>query len=840
MSRGLRVLIVEDSEEDAFLLLRVLKKGGFEPESVRVQTADQMRAALACGGWQIVLSDFALPDFDGLSALAVLKETGQDIPFFIVSGTIGEDVAVSAMRSGASDYIMKDRLARLPPAIARELEEAEVRRQRRCAQEEMLRLSAFNESIVQGVAEAILVEDPDGRLTFANPAAERLLGSSRAGLQGRSWESILPEDRREQARHERAGLDRAAPVRFETAVLAAGGQAVPVIASAHVMIEQERRVGVLTAFTDISERVRAELSLRALNRAALAVARAITQEQILEAVTAELRAIDLHCTILLLDPQRREFRIRYTTYPVNMLHAAEAIAGVSAEALSIPVGVIGGAWSELLGSRSLLAEGGASLVKELLPGIDAATAERFARDFLIERSILAPLEMDGSVFGLLVVAAEALRETDLSTVTAFGNQIAAAWQKAELLQTLQHNLDELKRTQDQLVQAQKMEAIGRLAGGIAHDFNNYLTAISGYAEILLADIPAGDPHHEEVAEIAKAAEHSAALTRQLLSFSRKQITRPCNVDLNGLIDGLRPMLGRLIGEDVEMASDLAAGLGRVRVDPGQIHQVIMNLAVNARDAMPEGGRLTVATANVLLDRPLEYRRITVAPGRYVTLRVSDTGAGMSDEVMEHLFEPFFTTKGQGKGTGLGLATVYGIVSQTGGCITVSSAMNAGTTFTIYFPRVEAEAGEITADVTTAAPGRGTETILVVEDEAAVRSFAVGVLRRAGYTVVEAPDTEEAVETAARHVGTIDLVLTDMVTPGRLSSDEMAGCIRARRPGVRVLCMSGYSDWAAEGASIPQPRPAVLNKPFTVSALLEAVRGALATPSVDPQGERTGG
>ena len=385
---------------------------------------------------------------------------------------------------------------------------------------------------------------------------------------------------------------------------------------------------------------------------------------------------------------------------------------------------------------------------------------------------------------------------------------------------------ERRSLEQQVIQAQKMEAVGRLAGGVAHDFNNILTAIGGYTDLLLADLPPDDPRREDVDEIHRAADRAAALTQQLLAFSRRQVLQPKVLDLNALVTNVEKLLRRLIGEDVQLATALAADVGRVRADPGQLEQVIVNLAVNARDAMPAGGRLTLETQNVDLDAAYAAEHRTVVPGAYVVIAVSDTGTGMSADTQSHIFEPFFTTKEVGKGTGLGLATVYGIVKQSGGSIWVYSELGHGTTIKVYLPRVEEPAESLAAPaIVDAASLRGTETILLVEDEPAVRGVARQVLARQGYTVLEAPDGPTALTIIGAGGPRVDLVLTDVVMPG-MSGRTLADKLRQRYPGLRVLYMSGYTDDAIVRHGMLEPGLAYLQKPFRPDALVQRVREVL--------------
>jgi two-component system cell cycle sensor histidine kinase/response regulator CckA len=382
---------------------------------------------------------------------------------------------------------------------------------------------------------------------------------------------------------------------------------------------------------------------------------------------------------------------------------------------------------------------------------------------------------------------------------------------------LLHNVTERRTLEEQLRQSQKLESVGMLAGGIAHDFNNLLTVITGYSELTLRRLDKDDPLARNIEEIEKAADRATSLTRQLLAFSRKQVLQPKVLDLNAVIMNIEKMLGRLVGEDMELRTLPGAGLGQVKADPGQIEQVILNLVVNARDAMPRGGKIIIETGNVYLDEAYALRHIAVQPGRYAMLAVTDTGHGIDAETMKYLFEPFFTTKEQGKGTGLGLSTVYGIVKQSGGNIWVYSEVGVGTSFKIYLPRVDEQVTEKDADTPLPNSARGTETILLAEDEEMVRNLARDSLKMYGYTVLEAASAEEALLISQRHKGTIHLVLTDVVMP-RMSGKQLAEQLERSRPDTPVLYMSGYTDQAIVHNGILDEDISFIGKPFTPDAL----------------------
>ena len=390
---------------------------------------------------------------------------------------------------------------------------------------------------------------------------------------------------------------------------------------------------------------------------------------------------------------------------------------------------------------------------------------------------------------------------------------------------VKEDITAMKALEDQLRQAQKMEAVGRLAGGVAHDFNNLLMVISGYAELLHDRFESDDVTTKNLDEILKASKRAAALTRQLLAFSRKQVLEPKVVNLNDVVADVEKMLRRLIGEDVELVTRLGSRLGSVRADPGQVEQLLMNLVVNSRDAMPGGGRLVIETSNKTVDDAFAAQHLGLHPGEWVTMSVTDTGAGMDADTLAHIFEPFFTTKEKGKGTGLGLATVYGIVKQSGGYISVSSEQGGGTTFVVYFSRVDELVKPAATAATAGVSAGGKETVLVVEDEEGVRDVAVECLRAKGYTVLSATDANQALYLAGQHPGPLHLLLTDLVLPG-MSGRDLAGQLAAQRPETKVVYMSGYVRDAFLSKTELPPGTEFLQKPFSPSLLVRKVREIL--------------
>jgi two-component system cell cycle sensor histidine kinase/response regulator CckA len=664
--------MAEDSPSDAKLVLQALRQTGRPIESERVQTAEAMRAALEQKTWELVISDWSMPTFTAPEALAILKDTGQDVPFIIVSGTIGEETAVEAMRAGAHDYVLKDKLGRLAPAVERELRECKERAAHRQAEAALRESEARFRRLADSGIIGILISDVQGNILDANAAYLNMIGYSHEELvQGAvRWADLTPPEFAHLGARavEQLQASGVAPA-WETESFRKDGSRVPCLIGV-AMLDYPKCI----AFTaDLTERKRAE----------------------------------------------------------------EAEVHLALEAQS-----------------------------------QQAARER---------------------------AEEALRQSE-----------------------------------EQLRQAQKMEAVGRLAGGVAHDFNNVLSVILTYGELILGDLKSGDPMRADVEEIHKAASRAAGLTRQLLTFSRQQVVAPKVIDLTEVLTGMDKMLQRILGEDVELVLVVQKSVGRVKVDPSHIEQVILNLVVNARDAMPTGGKLTIETGSVVLDKEYAINHLPAKAGPHVMLAVSDTGIGMDRETQKRIFEPFFTTKEKGKGTGLGLSTVFGIVQQSGGNIWVYSEPGKGTTFKVYLPRVDAEVDVLR---TQPAPAtlRGTETVLVVEDEEQVRAVVLSILKRHGYKVISAQHAGEALLLCERHPGTIDLLLTDVVMP-HMSGPELAKRLAATRPGMKVLYMSGYADDSIVRHGVLETNAAFLQKPITPAALARKVREVLDADPVAPKAQ----
>lgn len=829
MSIPLHVLIVEDSEDDALLIARELRRGGYELTVERVDTLEAFEAAIN-RQWEVIVADYSMPHFGGLAALKRVQGMNLDVPFIIVSGTIGEDSAVAAMKAGAHDYVMKGNLARLVPTVERELREAQSRQARRRAEERLRESEARYRQSVENSPNPIFSVDKQNAIQMWNQACEQVFQHKAEGIIGRAYHQLLWNAR------DRAALDGLLAQAWqglsvseqEMQYRCRDGTQRFMVTRIYPVCDLEGQVeGCVLANTDITRRKRAERLLQALNVASLAMQKAATPQEVLTTAGEGFKELGFSCAIFFTDESQSTLFPRYFSYDQEAVKFAEKLLGIDAETFSLPV-ESAEIWKESTWAGKTIFVDGAEGSRQVLPRPLKRFAGRLAKILEIPKSVIAPLILEDQVIGLLSVQSDDLTEDDLPAITAFAHQMSAAWRKASLMDDLETSLEELKRTQAQLLQAQKMEAIGRLAGGVAHDFNNMLTIVHLSTRLLKRQLHPEDPLLEYVQQIEEAGERATALTKQLLSFSRRDVVEPRTVDLNQEIGRLSRMLQRVIGEDIELVTVLREDLWPLYLDPAQIDQAIVNLAINARDAMPNGGRLTIETGNTVLDEASAYRQVGLQPGDYVNLTVRDTGVGMGDEVKAHLFEPFFTTKERGQGTGLGLSTVFGIIKQSGGHIWIDSEVGQGTTVQIYLPRTDKVESQDSLRATPVSALCGSETILVVEDYAGVRDLAAQILTTYGYQVLAAKNGPEALRISLRHNHPIHLLLTDMVMPG-MNGKELAEQIQAQRPGIRILYMSGYDNRLAKDPTALGAGVAFLPKPLTVETLTEKVRAVLDRP-----------
>lgn len=1143
--RSLRVLIVEDNDDDAALLLRQLRKANYDVDYGRAESADEVVAALKNSSWDLILSDYGMRDFNGLDALELLHNTGLDIPFIIISGSIGEETAAALMRHGVSDYLMKDNLERLGPAIARELHEAENRREKAEAEvalvesEERLKLALsaagmgawewdlstddmiwspecsaiwgilvggakasdvrrlivaedqemvndrhrfaissrssvkikyrFKRSdgvivwlaesakcqykdgkptrvvgtlrditrdqqaeealmeaehryriIAETASDAVISTDSRGKILFANPSTETIFGYERNELIGKNVSTLMPSN---SSHHHGNGMDeymrtgqrRSDWSRTEgTGITKAGNEIAVQISLGEYKTDRQH---VLTAFVrDITKQKESQDRLIESEKIFRALVEATTQyvwqldrdgrntdmpywwheltgqdmqeslnygwlqyvhpedrDQVQRAyengintistVTVHLRVLTVNdgyrhfvargvpipdaegshahwvCTLTdINDRMSAEFALRESEQRLRTILNTEPecvkvlslkgeiidinpaglrfleadsvaqVAGHTAESILLPEfvdgfnraihSVIGGNAVEMeyvitglkgtprrLGMQAVPLRNSEGEIDSILAVSRDMTEKRATEEALRESEARYRNLFENNPYPMWVYDVETLRflAVNESAVNHYGysrdefrsmkiTDIRPIDDQEEVLRMARENAkaenahhtwrhmkksgevihvevtshplafegtqarlvlahdiserkaaeDKLRASEEQLRQVQKLESIGTLAGGMAHDFNNMLTAINGYSDLILRKIGPDDPLRKNVNEIRKAGERSAELTRQLLAFSRRQIMQPQLLSLNDIIAETTGMMQRLIGKGIEIKTNLEPELANIEADPGQLSQVLVNLVINARDAMPEGGVINIETANVLLDAEYASRHIDVTPGDYAMLSVSDNGIGMDEATRKRVFEPFFTTKAVGQGTGLGLSTAYGIVKQSGGTIWVYSEPEVGTTFKIFMPRTTANVGPSFLESSQNDLQIGTESILLVEDEEAVRSLAKEILESCGYTVTEARDGAEAIERLKEHNGEFELMVTDIVMPG-IGGRELARYVGEHFPDIKILCTSGYTDDAVIIHGLIDDELNFLQKPFTFSALSKKAR-----------------
>ena len=827
----LDVLILEDRESDARLMLKELYSAGFDPTWKRVETKSDYLAGLEPVP-DLILADYNLPQFDALRALRLLRERGLDIPFIIISGSIGEDTAVQALQEGAADYLLKDRLSRLGQAVTHALAQKKLRDAKRLADEELQERKhrqlarigiqhakrLADEELQEQLRLAAITADVGLALTTSAPLAEilerccaSLVRNLGAGL-ARIWTlNVLHNVLELQAS---AGtfanpgpqFNRGAVGQFRIRLVAE--RRVPYLTNdlANDQCSDDRewtlREG-LTAFAGYPLLVEDRL---------VAVMAIFVSHPLPQATTDALAAVANHIA-LGIEQKRAEELLRITKSRLQQL-----ISTTPAVIFALPVE----------GDQSTLTWVSQSV--ERLTGYTEPEAlePRWWQEHVHSEDLPRALEF-----------MPALRKDGLSVIEyrfrcRDGNDRWLLDQK-RLLSDARGNpgeivgswldITERKQFEEQFRQAQKMEAVGRLAGGVAHDFNNLLTVILGYSELALETLRHEDPLREYLEEINAAGTRGAALTRQLLAFSRRQLLVPVIVDFNALLAEMERMLDRLIGEDIDLVLQPAPDLWPVKVDLGQMEQVLMNLVINSRDAMPRGGKLTIESANVELDETYIDAHPQAHSGGHVQISVSDTGCGMDAATRARIFEPFFTTKGFDKGTGLGLATVYGIVAQSGGHIEVFSEPGLGATFKIYIPRDPGGAPHEKPPAQPPSPARGSETVLLVEDSEGVRSLARLALERRGYRVLEAGHPHEALRLLEKFTDPVHILVTDVVMP-EMSGRQLAEQLAPQWPALKVLYISGYTDDAVVRHGILEEGTPFLQKPFSPDALTQKVRDVL--------------
>jgi len=762
MKRPLRLLQVEDSASDAALIVRLLEKADYSVHAARVEDADGLRQALADEAWDVIIADYSMPQFDAPAALAVLQQTSIDIPFIVVSGTIGEKIAVEMMSAGAHDYLMKDNLVRLAPAVTREVAEAEKRREARRVAMELAETHQLSQQIVDSAQVGIIVLDGELKHLVWNPYMEELTGLPAADVLGRAVLELFPGYREN-------GM-------LQALRLALAGEKVPPL-DIHFYLPQTDHAGWVSNTFSALRNTAGQIT------GVINTVRNITQRKLAEEKAALFSRLidDSLSEVYVFDAETFRFR------QVNRGGQKNSGYSMAELAQMTPLDL----------KPSFTPDAFAKLVGPLRSG---------EQEMLVFNT--AHRRKDGSSYPVEVH----LQYFPHAEPPAF---------VAIILDVTEH-----RQMEEQVRQSQKMDAVGRLAGGVAHDFNNITQAILGFSDLLLESLDMADARRLDVVEIKKAALRAVNLTSQLLAFSRKQVIAPTVLDLNGTVASTLKMLQRLIGEDIRIETRLAHDLARVMADAGQMDQVILNLAVNARDAMPTGGVLKISTENVTLGAADAARLQDARPGDFVCLTVTDTGSGMSPEVMSHIFEPFFTTKGEGRGTGLGLSVIFGITQQHNGWVNVYSREGCGTTFKFYLPSCPAAAGGEArpGDLQASPTGRG-ERILLVEDEHELRALSCRILAEVGYHVTTAENARQARALLATETGDFDLLFCDVVLPDG-NGIEFADECRQQSPSLPVLLSSGYTDDRSRWPTIEKRRFTFLQKPYAVNTLLLIVRQLL--------------
>ena len=796
--KNLNVLALEDSAKDFELIKEQMIDAGYALSIDRVETEDAFAASLRTNPYDIILADYKLPGFDAFGALRIRNEICPDMPFICVSGSIGEETAIELLKLGAVDYVLKDRPERLPFAIKRALDEAKDKKIQKITQDELLSNYAL--------------------LRIAGSTAK--LGGWTVDMRTNivAWSDVVAdihEMPRGYAPEVREGIRFYAPEWQDTikrVFTDCAEKGIPYDEEMEIITRTGRRIWVRTtgeavkneagevirvqgSFQDIAERKQSLHALQEANRKLQASQKAAMS--LLEDLNAENRSRkakedELQKVTMAVEQAGEVIMI---TDPAGMIQyvnpAFETVSGYTRE--------------EAVGKTSAFLKSGQHDQAYYQNLWKTITSGRIWQGRMVNK------RKDGTLY---------TEDATISPVCdATGKIINYVGVKRDITAHLELTA--------QLQQAQKMESVGRLAGGVAHDYNNMLSIILGYTEMAMNQVDASDPLYADLQEVFNAATRSTDITRQLLAFARKQTVAPVVLDLNTAVDGMLKMLRHLIGEDISLAWLPAAGVWPVKIDPSQVDQILANLCVNARDAIKGVGKVTIETATVIFDDAYCAMHGGFSPGAFVLLSVSDTGCGMDKETLDHIFEPFFTTKEIGKGTGLGLATVYGIVKQNRGFINVYSEPDNGTIFKIYIPRDSAGIVE-TKDSGSPGPllGRG-ETILLVEDEPALLVMAKHLLESLGYTVLSAPGPGEALRLAEEHAGEIHLLLTDVIMP-EMNGRDLAHRLTALYPRMKHLFMSGYTADVIVHQGVLDEGVHFIQKPLSINDLAAKVRKTLDT------------
>ena len=775
------LLLEEEGQTDAHSIRDELERAHYSVSWSQVDTKAGLLAQLEDEP-DVILADFSFVKNGSALALALVRDETIDIPLIVLGDEVGAEAAVECIKLGATDFVLRSRLERLPSVIDRALSEQRDRALARAEHKDRDR-EVSDAALIQDVTARIRAEhaqteteqrfrslfenNPDGvysldlqgHFTSGNAACTGLSGYDRNELMGAHWSLLARPQDMELVTEKVVAALRGTPQNYESVVIAKDGSQIDVAITNLPMIVGGEVVGVYGICKNITKPKRAEAE-----RFRLAAT--------LEATTDYVAVLDRNLSLIYVNK------------------SARGVMGIS----------------DLF---ELSEDFHASLSFDY-----ADLAEHFMTAF-------PQAERDGIWSGELAFAGPGGREIVMSTVILAHKDEKGT---TDFYSIIARDLSEQKRMEERFRQSQKMEAVGRLAGGIAHDFNNLLVVISNYAQFLSDGFEEGDSRKDDAFEIISAGERAANLVRQLLAFARKEVVKPEVVDVNDTFADLEKLLRRTIGEDIALGFEPAAELWEVEIDPGNLDQVIMNLAINSRDAMPMGGTLSVSTMNLPGEVQPDGEKDDSLRGDYVRLRVVDDGLGIADDVVDKIFEPFFTTKSQEAGTGLGLATVYGIVSHAGGHVVVDTELGRGTTFDVYLPRATCEA-DIKTEATIRLPRGGGGRVLVVEDEPSVANAIKRILSTGGYTVTVASGPREALEIVSAGRFKIDLILTDLVMPD-MSGVELAERLVAMLPNSKVVFMSGYSDDVVARTGFVRNEVPFLHKPFNSNKLLDAIEGAM--------------
>ena len=944
----LRALLVEDSKDDTLIIARTLCQGGYDLTYERVETLEAMRTALNQGAWDVVIADYAMPRFSGPAALELLQESGLDLPFIVVSGTIGEQVAVSMMRAGAHDYLIKDNLTRLAPAVRRELHKAQIRRAHQQARVALRERKELYSALVERAYDGILLVQ-DQKIIYSNPRLSEVLKDYRVEeiLNTPFSRYIHPDELAKVTDYyQRRMAGQAVPSRYETALVNKAGKRIDVEINAGVITYRGQPADFVFV-RDISERKRAERLLEALNQAALAMEKALTPQEIFAAVETAFKKLGLTCTVMSTDENQRQLAPIYLSHRSGAVKAAERLTGLQAKAFSIPIESVDLYRKIIRERQTLLVEDTAAVTAELLPGPLRPLARQVIKLLNIPKFIGAPLIVDDHVIGMLSVESADLTQEDVPAVTAFAHQMAAAWRKAQLFEQAQLEIAERKRAetereqflaqiqeqarqtqhivdtvpegvllldaQGRLVlanppaqaytaalastnpedgalthlgdrplaellaapplqswhaverddkrfqviarplkvrpqnegwvmvirdvtheweiqqrahQQERLAAVGQLAAGIAHDFNNIMAVIVLYTQMALKEPELPTKVQERLETIAQQAWRATELIQQVLDFGRRTVIERRSLDLLPFLKEHVKLLQRTLPEDIQI--ELAHGSDDYTIDADltRIQQVIMNLAFNARDAMPKGGQLQIGLERIRVAgdgrRPLPE----MAAGEWVQVTVTDSGIGIPPDLLPRIFDPFVTTKPPGQGSGLGLAQVHGIIKLHAGEIDVVSQVGQGSTFTLYFPARVAPATDAPDDeMQDLIHGQG-ETILVVEDEAATREALVDSLELLGYRVWAVTNGREALDILTARAEEVALLLSDIVMP-EMGGLALLRALREQGIQIKALLLTGHPMQHEMENLREQGVIDWLSKPPTLNSLSRAVAEALA-------------